>query len=389
MAGQTKQLRGVRGAGSTPTRRSDGRWEAKLDLGVVAGKRARKTFYGKTRREAQEKLHKALYEHRRGLPVPNERLTLRDFFEHSYLPEAQRLEAATYRLYEQMARVHIVPALGHLPLAKLTVQQVQTFLNGKSDGDYATRTVEIIRAVLRQALGLAETWGMVPRNVAKLVKVPRAKGRKQRDRRFLSVPEAERLFEAAKGDRLEALYSVALMLGLRQGEALGLRWNNVDLEGRTATAEEAVHRVKGEGLRFKDTKTHQSRTLPLPVVCVAVLREHKRRQNEERLAAVRWQDNNLVFCTRHGTPLDGTNVTKYFKALLARASIPPMRYYDLRHSAASLMAARGVPARLAMEILGHSDIRLTLNVYTHVLDESKRQAADAMDRLFGGGAATV
>ncbi len=147
---------------------------------------------------------------------------------------------------------------------------------------------------------------------------------------------------------------------------------------------EAVHRVKGEGLRFKDTKTHQGRTiLPLPAVCVAALHEHQERQGEERLlAGARWREHNLIFCTKWGTPLDGTNVSKYFKALLARAGIADMRYYDLRHSAASLMAARGVSARVAMEILGHSDIRLTMNVYTHVLDESKRQAAEAMDGLF-------
>src|SRR2546423_4251166 len=113
MAEQTKRQRGVRGAGSTPTRRSDGRWEAKLDLGIVDGRRQRKTFYGKTRKEAQEKLNKALYDHRRGLPVANERTTVRQFFEQHYLPEVRRLEANTYRLYEQMARTHVLPALGH------------------------------------------------------------------------------------------------------------------------------------------------------------------------------------------------------------------------------------------------------------------------------------
>ena len=169
-----------------------------------------------------------------------------------------------------------------------------------------------------------------------------------------------------------------------------MRWGDVDLDGRRLLAREAVHRVKGEGLRFKDTKTHQGRTIPLPAICVATLQEHQRRQDAERLlAGGKWREHDLIFCTKSGTPLDATNVRRYVMALLRRAGIADMRYYDLRRSAASLMAARGVPARVAMEILGHSDIRLTMNVYTHVLDESKRLAADAMDRLFGGESAAL
>ena len=209
-----------------------------------------------------------------------------------------------------------------------------------------------MRAVLRQALSLAETWGLVPRNVAKLAKVPRARRRSPNARRYLSVAEAARLLAAARGERLEALYSVALTLGLRQGEALALRWGDADLDGRTLRVHEAVGRVKGEGLRFKDTKTHQDRTLPLPQVCIQSLRDHRLRQNEERSAAGdRWRDHDLTFCTQQGGPLDGTNVSKYFKRVLRKAAIADMRYYDLRHSAASLMAARGVSARVAMEIL--------------------------------------
>jgi len=158
----------------------------------------------------------------------------------------------------------------------------------------------------------------------------------------------------------------------------------VDLDRGTLHVRKAMQRAKGEGLRRVETKSRQSRrAIELPAGLVRALRAHKRRQNAERLAAGEdWQDHGLVFCTRRGTPLDGTNVTKYFQRLLAQAGLPRLRFHDLRHSCASLLAAQGIPASDVARLLGHSDVRLTLNTYTHQFDEGRRRAAEAMESLF-------
>jgi integrase len=186
-----------------------------------------------------------------------------------------------------------------------------------------------------------------------------------------------------KGNRLEALYSVALALGLRRGEALGLRWEDVDLEAGTLRVQVALQRRK-DSKTLVEPKTEQSRrTLPLPSVLVVALKAHRTRQLEERLAAgPKWRDHGLVFPSTVGTPMEPRNLTRQFKAVLQRAGLPDIRFHDLRHTAASLLVAQGVHPRVVMEILGHSQISLTMNTYTHVLPEAQREATALMDVLF-------
>jgi len=288
--------------------------------------------------------------------------------------------AKTYRSYEQIARCHLIPDLGRVQLAKLEPQQVQTLLKRKQAEGLSARTVAYIRAVLRQALNQALRWGLVARNVAALVEPPKVEHFRITP---LSPAQTTAFLETAKGERLEALYRVALSLGLRQGEALGLRWEDIDLEGRTLRVAVALQAANGT-LTLVEPKTENARrTLPLPLALVAALRAHRARQAEERLKlGEHWHDHGLVFCTRFGTPIHPRNLIRSFHALRKRAGLPSPRFHDLRHSCLSLLAAQGIPARVAMEIAGHSDIRLTQNVYTHVYDEAKQQAADVMDRLF-------
>lgn len=231
------------------------------------------------------------------------------------------------------------------------------------------------------ALGQAFQWGLVARNVATLVAAPRAT---HSEMTVLTPEQARTFLETARNDRLEALYRVALSLGLRRGEALGLRWEDIDFEQRTLRVSFALQALK-EKLTLVEPKTMTSRrTIPLPFALVSALRAHYARQLQERLlAGDRWQEHGLVFPTSIGTPMHAGNLVRSFHALLKRAGLPSIRFHDLRHSCASLLAAQGVPARVAMEILGHSDIRVTQNIYTHVFDDAKRAAADAMDRALG------
>lgn len=384
MAERKKRERGVRGSGSTPVQRTDGRWMTRLDLGIVNGKRERKSFYGKTAKEAQAKLNAALGDQRRGLPIVNERKTVGAYLAGEWLPAIKpRVRASTYRSYEQNVRLYLNPGLGHYRLATLLPEHVEQLMAVQTAAGLKPLSVRRFLVILRLALKSAEARGLVARNVAKLVAPPRVE---HREFTILDPSQATTFLSEARGDRLEALYTVALTLGLRQGEALGLRWSDVDLERRTLTIREAMQRVgkvsDGGGLMRVETKSASSRrTLALPAAIVMTLRAHRTRQNDER-GAGHWEEHGLIFCTRYGTPLDGPNVTKYFQKLLKNAGLPAMRYHDLRHSAASFLAAQGVPITVAKEILGHSDIRLTANVYTHVLDAAKRDAADAMDRLF-------
>jgi integrase len=202
----------------------------------------------------------------------------------------------------------------------------------------------------------------------------------------LTREEARQFLEVAREDRLGALYSVALTMGLRQGEALGLRWEDVDLEARLLHIRFQLQRIEGKGLQLVPPKTAPSRrTLAIPPTIIANLREHRARQLEERLlAGSRWTQSGLVFTTPIGTGLDGPNVTKSFQRLLMRAGLAHRRFHDLRHSCASLLLAQNVAPRVVMEVLGHSQISLTMNTYSHVLPELKREAAMQMEILLSG-----
>jgi integrase len=358
----------------------DGRWWARVTL--ANGKR--KAFYGKTRREVQEKLTATLRDMQQGIaPTPQQETIaqyLTRWLEHTARPTVR---PKTYHSYAQLVRLHLVPGLGRHRLAALGPQPVQQFLNDKLAAGLSPRTVQYLRAILRRALGQALKWGLVARNVVTLVDSPRV--RRPEVEPF--TPDQARAFLAAvQGDRLEALYTVAVALGLRQGEALGLRWADVDLDAGTLRVAVALQRIDGE-LRFVEPKSQRSRrTLPLPPRVVAALRAHRARQLEERLqAGPYWQDHRLVFPTTLGTPLDARNVTRWYHRLLDRAELPHRRFHDLRHTAASLLLVQGVAPRVVMETLGHSQISLTMDTYSHVMPVLQRDAAEQMEAILAAG----
>lgn len=196
----------------------------------------------------------------------------------------------------------------------------------------------------------------------------------------LDIAEAQQLLKAARGDRLYALWAVAIGVGLRRGEALALRWRDLDLDAGVLRVEQAVQRVEGK-LQFAPPKTARSRrTVPLPDVCTAALRAHRLAQQRERLAlGPAWQDFELVFTTGLGTPIEPRNINRSFDAPCRRAGVRRLRLHDLRHTCASLLLAQGVPARVVMETLGHSQIAVTMNLYTHVLPTVQREAAERMN----------
>ncbi len=356
-------------------KRSDGRWEARI---TIAGKQ--RSVYGKTREIVARKMRDAMSEAERGLPVADQRTQLQTYL-REWLENTVKLTVRpkTYESYEGHIRLYIEPAIGKVPLVKLTLSHVQQLMNGMLERGLSPRTVIHTRATLRRALGQAHKWGLVSRNVAALVDPPKA----PRSEVMPLTPEQARLFlDAIEGDRFEALYHVALALGMRQGEILGLTWSNVDLSAGTLRVKQALQKINGEWQLVEPKTKRSRRTLPLPATVASKLREHRARQNRARLnAGDRWQDWGLVFTTGIGTPLDGVNVNKHFQRTLAALGLPKQRFHDLRHACATFLLTQGLSPRVVMETLGHSQISVTMDTYSHVMPELQREAADRMDEL--------
>ncbi len=360
--------------------RADGRWCASVDQGWEGGKRKRKVIYGKTRREVAEKLVVVQRTTQQGLPAQDDQITVGGFLDQWLRDVAKpTVRQTTYAGYESALRKHLKPGLGRHRLSKLTPAHVQTFMNEKVAEGLSPRTVAYLRTILRTALNRALEWGLIQRNVAALVKPPRSVSAEVEP---FTAEEAKALLETLKGTRLQALFAVPLAVGLRMGEALGLRWEDVNLETGSLRVAQSLQRVKG-GLIFTEPKSAKSkRTIPLPAHSLAILKTHRTRQLEERLAAGdAWHDSGLVFTTLIGTPLDSRNVRRLFHDLCEEAEIPKRRFHDLRHTCATLLLSQNVHPRVVMETLGHSQISLTLDTYSHVLAPLQRQAADEMDAV--------
>ncbi len=318
----------------------------------------------------------------RGASLATAGLTTALFLER-WLKEsvAPKVRPKTYDGYESLVRLHIVPAIGAIPLEKLGPQDVQALINRKVVEGLAPKTVLYMRGVMRTALNRAVRWGLVTRNAAALTDPPRYT---PKEVRYLELDEIRLLLDVIRGDRLEALFIAAIALGMRQGELLGSRWSDVDLEAARWHVRRQLQRRAGT-VSYTEPKTARGRrTLDVPASLVAALRSHRARQLEERLVAGdQWQDDNLVFSTPLGAPLTGTQVTKHLQELAHSAQIRALRFHDLRHTCATLLLAQQVPARVVMELLGHSQISLTMNLYSHVIPALRKEAAERMEVALG------
>ena len=227
---------------------------------------------------------------------------------------------------------------------------------------------------------MARRWGYVAEDVAELAGAP--KRGEQAEAKYLTFAQLHRVVAATQQDRLEARWLVQLTLGLRQGEVLGLRWADVDLDAGAMRIRQALQRQARVGLVFVEPKSRAGkRTLALPRPLVDLLRAHRSRQLEERLrAGSEWHDMNLIFTTPVGKPIDPSDDRKAWKVLLERAGVPHVGTHAARHTAATMLLAQGQHPRAVMETLGHSQISLTMNTYSHVIDEVRRDVADAMER---------
>lgn len=363
-------------------KRADGRWEGRVLLGHREGKAVRPSFYGETRALVKDQISTAVAASSGGVFAVATKKTVGDFLTDWLAAVKPGIREKTYRSYEQLAGLHLTPALGALPLKHLGPEHVQRCLNDLSASGRAPRTVQMVRDVLRMALEHALRLGAVSRNVAKLATAPRVPHKEVQP---LSVEEAKAFFKSVENHRLAGLWECAVWTGLRQGELLGLRWSDVDLDKKELRVSRALQYVAGKFSLVEPKTARSRRTINLTEAAVAVLTRHQASQAQEQLlAGADWNASwNLVFATRRGTPLEGSRINRDLKKLLKDAMLRPQRFHDLRHTCASLLLASGVSPRTLMEWMGHSQISLTMNTYAHVMPAAKQDAADKLSALLG------
>ncbi len=342
----------------------------------------RRYVSGKTKEEARKALREARANSDVGLVFDAGKLMLANYLD-CWLADSVRdtVRQRTYERYESIVRVHIKSALGRLKLKALTPAHTRALYRQKLDSGLAPRTVNYIHTTLHKALSQAVSDGLVQRNAAQ-VKAPRPE---KPEIKPLSQAQARKLVKTARetGDRYGALYVVALHTGLREGELLGLQWDDLDLEATTPTLQ--VRRTLSEtrtGHKFELPKSGKGRSIKLSRKAAEALRSHRARQAKEKLRlGSLWQDNRLVFPTTTGTTMSGTNLLgRHFKPLLKKAGLPDIRLHDLRHTCDTILLMAGKHPKYVQELRGHANISITLDNYSHVREGMDGGLGDAMDQ---------
>jgi integrase len=357
------------GEGSVRSKpRADGRWEARYHV-EVGGVWKRRSVFGRTKAEASKALRDALTARDGGASVTSAKETVSTYLDAWLKGTESTLRPRTFVSYSQIVRDHLKPALGRTPLSRLQPQHIQRVYQELLDSGKSPKTVRNVHVTLHRALEQAQRWRLVPTNIADLVDAPR---QQRAEMKALSPEQARMVLEAAHGDDLEALWTVALTTGLRQGELLALRWPDVDLDQRSLRVVASLVRIVGQEPQLAEPKSRRSRRqVELSAGAVDALRRHR------AIAP----SIGFVFARSDGRPLSVTTTWKRWRRLLERANVPAMPFHSARHSAATLLLSRGVHPKIVSEMLGHSTVAITLDVYSHVTPAMHREAARVMDEI--------
>ena len=338
-----------------------------------------------TKREAQGLLVELLHQRAAGIDAPPGKVTLAEYLA-SWLRTYAATEVAptTFRRYEQLIRVHIAPAIGGLPLGKLRPLHVQGAYTRMLQKGLSARTVVQAHRVLRQALQHALRWQLIPRNPADAAQPPRFE---RYEPKTLEPAQVRRVLAAADETPYGTLVHTAVATGLRLGELLGLRWQDVDFQAGTLHVRQTCQWLPRQGFIFRQPKSHRSsRPVALSPAVIDRLRERRRQQLEERLAAgPAYQEHALVFTSAVGEPTHPSNLRDAWKDIVFRAGVEGLRFHDLRHAHASLLLKQGVHPKIVSERLGHSSVGITLDIYSHVTPNLQAEAAKGFDRMLANG----
>jgi len=357
-------------------KRSNNTWRAQISL---QGRRISITT--KTKSEAMAWLRKMQEEVENGLSFESTQLTLKRFMDEWLVTVEQTLRFSTFSQYKQMTHQHIIPYLGNYRLRDLTPDQIQRMYNDMVKQGKGYRTIHLSHAILHRALVQAVKLGLLLRNPDDATIPPKPK---RKEMQFLDEGQVQRLLITAERmeDRFFALYYLAIATGMRLGEMLGLKWDDIDLEQGILKVQRQLTRCKN-GYEFTTPKTKAGiRQINLGSKAIEVLQSHRQRlQAEKLIAGGSWKDHNMVFPSTIGTPMNRCNLNKRYKNVLKKAGLPAIRFHDLRHTAASLMLNNGIPVIIVSKRLGHAQPSITLDVYGHLIPSKQQEAAILMDQL--------
>jgi len=373
-----------RGQGEGTVRlRADGRWEGRIDRGWEDGVHQARSVYGRTRQDVVLKLRQLQQQVATGLPAVDKRVTIAHFLVGWLQVVEPRLRPSTFTRYRQLAQHQLIPQLGAIRLAKLSPADVARMMAQVQQDGLSPRTAAHCRAVLRAALADAEKWGQVARNVAKLADAPHLAPPQPV---VLSPEQVRAVVDACANPSLRRLALVAITTGLRQGEQLGLRWEDLDFERRSLSVRMELQRIDGTYQLVEPKSATSRRVVALPDTALTALRAERQTQLEaQRAADRRWHQPipGLVFTTTTGAPRSGTSLTHLFQDALQRAGLPKLPWKALRAAHGALMLASGADISVVSRKLGHSSVALTSRHYGGVADALQRDAADRLGRLLG------
>jgi integrase len=360
-------------------------WTVVLDEPRANGRRRQRSKGGfRTRKDAERYLREQLVSLDAGTYMAPHKLTVATYLAEQWLPamQARGLRPSTLERYEDHVRCAITPALGGLPLQGLMPTHLNKLYGDLRTAGRAPKTIRNIHGVLSKALADAERWGLVGRNAARLADVPAVARPKLR----VWSPEQTRAFLAAvANDRLFAAWLLAATTGMRRGELLGLRWEDIDLDNGVVRVARARVRAGNQVVAGEPKTARGRRTIALDPTTVAALRQHRKRQTEERLAAgPHYADSGLAFTMPGGTPIHPNRFSLWFRRRARAAGLPAIRLHDMRHSYATAGLAAGVPHKVISERLGHATVAFTLDTYTSALPAMDKSAADVVAELILG-----
>lgn len=384
-----------RGAGEgTISKRKDGRWAAAVTVGYGPdGQQKRKFYYGKTRQEVAEKLREALNNKSMGIVIDSKNITLKQWLS-TWLDEYRKpkIRQTSYEYYSYVIQNYICHegGIGHIKLKDLRPDQLQKLYNSTLKQGYSPSTIKIMHILLKGAMKQAVKNNLIIRDITEGTERPRlTKG----DKRVFTLDEQKRFQDALSNEKYSLIYMLGLSTGLRIGELLGLRWQDINTDEGWLQVRQTLVRVKNTDdnadsktkLIFHEPKTESGeRTVPIPSNLIPLLEKHEKSQKENKLKSygLYRDDLDLVFCDKLGEPLEPSNIRSRLYKLTEKAGIDHTNMHALRHTFATRGLENGIELKVMQEILGHSSIAMTANIYSHVLPDKKKEAAEKINHLF-------
>ncbi|MBU8880617.1 site-specific integrase [Bacillus sp. FJAT-29790] len=352
---------------------------AEVGINPVTGNRKRKKKSGfKTKREAELALAQIETEVSHGSYVEPSNMLYKDYLLEWFKGKRNSIGEQTVVVYENILNSRIIPSLGHFSLSKINAMYIQKYINSLKEEGLASATVKKIFEVIRNSLAHAKDLDIIPKNVAEKIKLPKDP---KKEMEVWGEEEIKKFFEVAKNNRYFMAFYLAISTGMRQGEILGVCWKDIDFIDQSLCIKQTL-KHDGKGFLVGGKTKSSNRTVALTSETIVLLKRHRAMIAKEKLSkGGGYEDHDLVVCTEHGTPLNPANLRRTFRRLISQANIPEIKFHALRHTHATLLLSKGVNVKVISERLGHSNIKVTLDVYSHVLPTMQEEAVKQIDNL--------